>query len=267
MIREPVVSGVFYPSDKKKLLRDLDNFIDLSKSQENAKMIISPHAGYVYSGHVAGAVFSRIKVPDSVIILGPNHTGLGRRFAIMSEGEWLTPLGGVKINEELAKVIKNKSKLFEEDYLAHVQEHSIEVQLPFMLYKNPDIKIVPICVMHGHYNMLKELGILIAESIMEFKEDVLIVVSSDMSHYLPQEEAVKRDNMAIDRILNLDALGLLETCTNFNITMCGVYPSVIGIEAAKTLGAKESILVKYATSGDINRDYRKVVGYCGIIVK
>ncbi len=267
MIREPVVDGVFYPSNKDNLEKVLKNFIAPNKEQESSKMIISPHAGYIYSGHVAGAVFSKIKVPDNVIILGPNHTGLGRRFSIMSEGQWLTPLGSVKINEELARIIKKKSNLIEEDYLAHAQEHSIEVQLPFMIYKNPNLKIVPISVMYGNYNVLKELGILIAESIMEFQEDVLIVVSSDMSHYLTQDEAIKRDSIAIEKILNLDALGLLEACKSFNISMCGIYPSVIGIEAVKTLGAKESILVKYATSGDINRDYKKVVGYCGIIIK
>lgn len=267
MIREPVVSGIFYPSDKKKLLKDLDSFINLSETQEMVKMVISPHAGYIYSGHVAGAVFSRILVPDNVIILGPNHTGLGRRFAIMSQGEWLTPLGSVKINEQLGNLIKNKSKLFEEDYLAHLQEHSIEVQLPFLLYRNPYVKIVPICIMHGDYTVLKELGILLAESIMEFGEDVLIVVSSDMSHYLSQDETVRRDSMAVEKILNLDAIGLLDTCMKFNITMCGIYPTVIGIEAVKTLGAKTAILIKYATSGDINKDYRKVVGYSGIVIK
>lgn len=267
MIREPVVSGLFYPSDKKKLLKNLESFINLSETQEKVKLLISPHAGYIYSGYVAGAVFSKVIVPDNVVILGPNHTGLGRRFAIMSEGEWLTPLGSVKINEELATKIKNNSRLFEEDYLAHLQEHSIEVQLPFLLYKNPQVKIVPICIMNGDYTILKELGILIAKSIMEFGEDVLIVVSSDMSHYLPQDEAVRRDKMAIERILNLDTIGLLQTCMKFNITMCGIYPSVIGIEAVKTLGAKEATLVKYATSGDINKDYKKVVGYSGITIK
>lgn len=267
MIREPVVSGLFYPNDKKKLLKYLDNFIRITETKENAKMVISPHAGYIYSGHVAGEVFSKVKVPDNVLVLGPNHTGLGRRFAIMSEGEWQTPLGNIKINEELANLIKGRSRLIHEDYLAHLQEHSIEVQLPFLLYINPNIKIVPLCVMSGDYTVLKELGILLAECIIEFGENVLIVVSSDMSHYLPQDEAIKKDKLAIEKILNLDGMGLLETCIKYDITMCGVYSTVIGIEAVKTLGVKTATLVKYATSGDINKDYKKVVGYSGIIIK
>ncbi len=267
MIRLPVVSGSFYPANKEKLISQVQRFLETGEKEEKAKLVISPHAGYIYSGHVAGAVFSSVYVPDNVLLLGPNHTGLGSRFSIMMDGEWKTPLGSVPINAKLASLIKDKSLLIEDDYMAHVEEHSIEVQLPFLQYKNPKIKIVPIAIKHSEYERLKELGISIANALEEFGEETLIVVSSDMSHYISQEEAKYKDFIAIDRILNLDALGLLEVCFKYDITMCGIFPTVVGIEAVKTLGAKEAKLIKYATSGDINKDYRKVVGYAGVLIK
>jgi len=267
MIRIPVVSGSFYPFEKDKLLGLLKVYLTTQEKEERAKLVIAPHAGYIYSGHVAGAVFSSVYVPDNILLLGPNHTGLGSRFSIMLEGEWKTPLGNVPINSKLAEIIKNKNKLFEDDYMAHAEEHSLEVQLPFLQYKNPKITIVPIAIKHAEYERLKELGISIASALEEFGEETLIVVSSDMSHYIAQEEAKKKDFIALDRILNLDALGLLEVCFNYDITMCGVFPTVVGIEAVKTLGAKDAKLIKYATSGDINKDYHRVVGYAGVIVK
>lgn len=266
MIRKAVVSGTFYPSGKEKLISQLKTFF-IQTEEEKVLALISPHAGYIYSGSVAGAVFSRVVVPDNIILLGPNHTGMGRRFSMMMDGEWETPLGMVKIHKELAKIIKNNAVLVEEDYLAHLEEHSLEVQLPFLLYKNPNIKIVPIAIMHADYNLLKELGIALATSIEEFGEDVLIVISSDMSHYISHEEANKRDSLAIEKILSLDGLGLLEVCYQHDITMCGVYPAIVGIECAKTLGCKSAKLIKYSTSGEVNHDYRRVVGYAGIIIK
>jgi AmmeMemoRadiSam system protein B len=267
MIRMPAVSGSFYPSNKEKLLAQIKSFLVIEENEEKIKLVIAPHAGYIYSGHVAGAVYSKIHVPNNVVLLGPNHTGLGSKFSIMSDGEWRIPLGSVPINSKLANLIKNKNKLFNEDYMAHVEEHSLEVQLPFLLYKNQEVKIVPIAIKHAEYTTLKELGIAIANAIEELGEETLIVVSSDMSHYISQEEAKKKDFIALGRILDLDALGLLEVCFNNDITMCGIFPAVVGIEAVKTLGAKEAKLVKYATSGDINRDYHRVVGYAGVIIK
>lgn len=266
MYRMPVVSGSFYPSDKNKLQKMLDSFCLHVPDEKKVISLISPHAGYIYSGHVAGSVFSNVKVPDNVILLGPNHTGMGKRFSIMDEGIWVTPLGNVPINKTLAESILQNTSLLEIDTLSHLEEHSLEVQLPFLIYKNPKVSIVPIALMHGDLLRLKSIGLAIAESIKNCNEDVMIVISSDMSHYVSHEEAKKLDSLAIEKILNLDSQGLIEVCSFYNITMCGLYPAVAGIEASIALGAKNVELIKYATSGDINKDYRRVVGYAGIII-
>jgi len=266
-IREAIVSGQFYPSNPSKLKALIQSFVLEKMDKIVAKAVISPHAGYIYSGGVAGYLFSSVKIPDTVVLLGPNHTGIGRRFAIMKEGEWETPLGKVKINTELALSIMSRFDKLENDIYAHLREHSIEVQIPFLQFFNPSISIVPLCIMGGSLADLTRLGIAVADAIKSYNSDVLIVVSSDMSHYIPHEEAKKRDAKAIEKIVELDAEGLLEVCKRYDISMCGVYPAVSGISAAKSLEAKEGTLLKYTTSGEVSGDFDYVVGYAGIAIK
>lgn len=266
IVRESVVSGQFYPSSRIKLTSLIQSFVNEKKEKIHAKAVLSPHAGYVYSGAVAGELFSSIIIPDTVVLLGPNHTGLGRRFSTMKEGLWETPLGKVNINTELAGLILSKFNKLEDDYYAHLKEHSLEVQLPFLQFFNPNVKIVPISIMRGTYQELNLLGSAIADSIINYSEDVLIVISSDMSHYISHEEASKKDKMAIDKIIALDGEGLIDVCERYDITMCGVFPAVVGLSAVKSLNVKEGKLIKYTTSGEVSGDFDYVVGYAGIIL-
>ncbi len=267
MIRPPAVANQFYDGDPNRLRRQLDYLVPSRSQVEKVIAIISPHAGYIYSGHIAGAVYAQITVPDTVIILGPSHTGLGVPGSVMSHGSWSTPLGMVPINEKLATDIISSCPLLEEDIQAHLYEHSLEVQLPFLQYRNPDISIVPICLAGFDYSQCKQIGTSIANTIETYNKPTLIVASSDMTHYESQESAETKDKMAIEQILKLDPEALLTTTIKNNITMCGVIPVTITLIAALQLGAKEAKLVKYATSGDINGDYSHVVGYAGIIIK
>jgi AmmeMemoRadiSam system protein B/AmmeMemoRadiSam system protein A len=267
MIREPVVAGQFYPGPPDKLKEMIAGMVDEKAAKEEVIGLISPHAGYIYSGPVAGATISRIKFKDTFIILGPNHTGLGRPFSIMTEGVWRTPLGEVEIDSELGKLILASSSYLEEDRDAHRFEHSIEVQLPFLQYFNKDIKLVPIVLAYAAGTAYKEIGRAIAEAVKKLNRKVVIIASSDMTHYEPQASAQKKDNQAIEAILALDEDELLRRIDELNITMCGYAPAVSLISAAKLLGATVAELVKYQTSGDTTGDYSSVVGYAGVIIK
>ena len=267
MIREPVVSGQFYPSSPSLLEAQIEGFIDEKAVKEEVIGLVSPHAGYMYSGPVAGAVMSRIEFKDTFIILGPNHTGSGKPFSIMTEGTWKTPLGEVEIDSELGKQILATCHDLEEDYVAHLFEHSIEVQVPFLQYFKRDVKIVPIMLSHSSGATYKEIGRGIAEAIKGSNKEAVIIASSDMTHYEPQESASRKDAKAIEAILELNEDELLKRVEELNISMCGYGPTVSLISSAKELGAKEAQLVKYQTSGDITGDYAGVVGYAGIIIK
>ncbi len=267
MIRKPVVAGQFYPESASKLKEMVAGMVKEDAAKEEAIGLVLPHAGYVYSGAVAGAVVSRIKFKDTFIIMGPNHTGAGKPLSIMTEGSWQTPLGEVEIDAELAKKILADSKNLEEDDKAHLYEHSIEVQLPFLQYFKPDFKLVPIVFGHPNGAIYKEIGHEIAGAVKALGREVVIIASSDMSHYEPQESAQKKDTQAIGAILKLDEDELLKRVFELNITMCGYAPAVSLIVAAKELGASGAELVKYQTSGDVTGDYSSVVGYAGIIIK
>jgi hypothetical protein len=227
---------------------------------------IAPHAGYLYSGHVAGAVFARIEIPERCIVLCPNHTGMGRPLAIMSEGAWQTPLGDVPIDAELGEALKRSFPALEDDSAAHRAEHAAEVELPFLLLRQPGLRFVPIALGRGQFEVLEQLGKALAGVIAAQNDSVLIVASSDMNHY--ESDAVTRikDHRAIERILTLDPRGLYDVVTQQNISMCGFGPAVAMLTAARELGAKSAELVKYATSGDISGDRDMVVGYAGVVV-
>jgi AmmeMemoRadiSam system protein B len=219
---------------------------------------------------VAGAAISRIKFKDTFVILGPNHTGRGKAFSIMTGGVWRTPLGDVGVNSELGRRILDASSYLEEDFAAHQYEHSIEVQIPFLQFFKPDVMIVPVVLAHAggaSGAICKKVGRELASAIKESKKGIIIMASSDMTHYEPHESAKRKDSQAIEAVLDLDEDKLLKRVDELDISMCGYAPVVSLISAAKELGAKEAELVKYQTSGDTSGDYSSVVGYAGIIVK
>ena len=266
MIRKATVSGQFYPGNKESLKKMISQMIVPEKAKKKAIASVSPHAGYIYSGSVAGEVFSSIELPKNFVILGPNHTGIGHPLALFKEGEWETPLGNVLINKELAELILESCSLMREDVSAHTYEHSIEVQLPFLQYFVSSFKFVPICVSYLSYSQLEKTGIELAQAIKKFGENVLLIASTDFSHYVSQKIAEEKDGMAIKKILELNPKGLYEIVAKERISMCGVAPTTIALKAAIELGAEKAELIKYATSGDISGDYNQVVGYGGIII-
>lgn len=267
MVRQPVVAGQFYPGTEGGLRALITKLVEKGVEREEALGAVMPHAGYVYSGYVAGAVISRIKLKDVFVIMGPNHTGMGRAFAIMTEGTWRTPLGDVEIDSGLAKMVLGESKHLEDDEAAHLFEHSIEVQLPFLQYFVPEVRIVPIVLSHARLAVYREIGGALARAVKQYGNQVMLLASSDMTHYEPHESAKRKDEKAIEAILNLDEEELMRRVTELDISMCGYAPVVCLIAACKELGAKSAELVKYQTSGDTSGDYRSVVGYAGIIVK
>ena len=268
-IRNPIVAGQFYPGSKDLLLKELKSLISKAlKSEQNAIGILSPHAGYIYSGHVAGGVFGSIRPKATYVILGPNHTGMGEDFGLSTDASWMTPIGEARIDKILANQIKKNSKYVKEDDLPHAHEHSIEVQLPFLQFIQSDFKFVPIVVSAASLDIYREVGSAIARSIMDLKmeKDITIIASSDMTHYESQENAKMKDSVAIEAILELNEEKLLDRISNLDISMCGYGPAAIMIVAAKELGAKSSRLVNYETSGAASGDYSSVVGYAGIII-
>jgi AmmeMemoRadiSam system protein B len=228
--------------------------------------IIAPHAGYMYSGAIAGAVFGNIDIPGTVLLLGPNHHGIGSRAALYPTGEWLTPLGSVPVNSRLARLILDHAHMIAEDISAHQFEHSLEVQVPFLQVARADVTIVPLCLGFCDYESCRDLGVGVANAIKEYGDDVLIVASTDMSHYEPLESARKKDDYALRKILELDPKGLYEVVSSKAISMCGIIPATVMLIAALEMGATKSKLLKYATSGDISGDFRQVVGYAAVTV-
>ena len=270
VLRYPAVAGRFYPGNPDELRAEARGYLTQAASTNQAPVralgCIAPHAGYMYSGHVAGAVFARVEVPRRCIVLCPNHTGVGRALAIMSEGAWQTPLGDVPIDTELAESLKRRFPALQEDSSAHRAEHAAEVELPFLLLRQPELQFVPIAVGTGQFEVLEELGKAVADVIAAQSEPVLMVASSDMNHYESDVVTRAKDHRAIERILTLDPRGLFDVVTQQDISMCGFGPAVAMLTAARRLGAKSAELVKYATSGDISGDRNMVVGYAGIVV-
>jgi AmmeMemoRadiSam system protein B len=271
-IRLPAVAGRFYPAEPESLRRDIRNFTHtpIAKPDSETKICalgcVVPHAGYVYSGGVAGAVYERLELPDRYVILCPNHTGRGEPLAIMSEGAWRTPLGDVPIDAELAYALKTRFSLVAEDDAAHRFEHALEVQLPFLQVLRPDFRFVPIVVGTSQFEVLSALGVAIASAIRESETRILVIASSDMNHYENDSITRAKDRRAIDQILGLNPKGLHDVVRKGNISMCGYGPTVTTLTAALKLGASNAELIRYATSGDVSGDLDMVVGYAGIAI-
>ncbi len=276
MLRHPAVAGTFYQGTAEALRKQVEGFIIPGAKKVKALGILAPHAGLLYSGAVAGAVYSSVELPDTFILIGPNHTGLGAPVSLMSNGLWETPLGKVEIDQLLAAAILEKSTHINADTLAHLREHSLEVQLPFIQYFKQTFKIVPLQMLDTRLETCLEVGHAIGAAIQErgargaehgsAPHKVLIVASSDMTHYERAVTAKEKDSKAIHQILNLDPRGLYRTVKDYGITMCGYGPAVVMLAACNALGASHAELVKYANSGEVSGDYDQVVGYAGIVI-
>jgi len=264
-LRHPAVAGRFYPEDPDTLLSDLRSFLRAQEAPRPALACMVPHAGYIYSGSVAGAVFADLEIPPRCLLLCPNHTGRGRPLAIMSHGAWQTPLGSIPIDSQLAETLKQRCPLLNEDAEAHRGEHAIEVVLPFLQQGRPQLTFVPIALGTGHLAALEQLGEAVAAVARE--QPMLIIASSDMNHYENDQITRMKDTKAIDRMLALDARGLYEVVLQEDISMCGFGPAVAMLTAAKRLGATSARLIKYATSGDVFGEREMVVGYAGVVVR
>ncbi len=266
MRRTPVVANQFYPGDPSILSQTLSGLIPGTAEKQSAIAAISPHAGYIYSGSVAGETFSRIIIPEDVIILGPNHHGNGASIGLMAHGSWDMPLGEVPINEELAQLILTYSTLVEEDEVCHRNEHSLEVQVPFLQYQQKKLTIAPLVISHISYAFCEEIGKTLATAIKKYDKPVLIVASTDMTHYESRQSASHKDQQAIRHILELDPQGLYDTVLGQRISMCGIMPTTITLIAALELGATRAELVRYTDSGEVSGDVNQVVGYAGITI-
>ncbi|MGE5246774.1 MAG: AmmeMemoRadiSam system protein B [Verrucomicrobiota bacterium] len=266
MKRPAVVAGQFYPGTAAGLSRAVAALTRDAKEKLPAIAVVAPHAGYVYSGAVAGEVYSSVRIPERVIVFCPNHTGLGEEAAIQSQGSWSMPWGDVPVDGELARRLASACPLLREDGRAHSREHSLEVQLPFLHRFRPDFRLVPVCLGQLSLEACRTIGEATADVLREEPERPLLVASSDMSHYVPDDVARRKDRLAIDRMIALDPEGLYKTVRSERISMCGAIPAVAVLFAACRLGATSARLIKYATSGDVSRDFDQVVGYAGVAV-
>ena len=269
MLRQPAVAGRFDPGEPDELARQVKSFCAPPQNIASRRAIgcMVPHAGYMYSGHVAGVVYAGLELPRRFILIGPRHYPRGAAQAILSEGAWQTPLGRAEIDTALAAELKRACNGLVEDDVAHRTEHALEVQLPFLQELAGDFCFVPIALGTVHYPALESLGHALAQVITGKDEPVLMIASSDMNHYESDKVTRRKDALAIERILALDARGLYDTVRSHSISMCGYGPAVSMLIAANLLGAKRAELVRYATSGDISGDRDQVVGYAGVIIE
>lgn len=266
MQRAPAVAGQFYPGQKNSLYEMLTDMVPEHDSRRSVIGLMSPHAGYIFSGSVAGQTFSSVDIPDEVVILGPNHHGHGHTAAVYAHGSWTTPLGDVPIAEDLAQSFLKACPEAAEDTSAHRYEHSLEVQVPFLQLLAPTVKILPICLGHLPLEKLLHLGDGLAEVIQSSDPSPLIVASTDMTHYESGDVAHKKDFMALEHVKKLDPSGLYRTVREHRISMCGVLPVVVMLQASRKLGATMAELVDYRNSGEVTGDQSEVVGYAGVRV-
>jgi len=267
MIRSPVVAGLFYPDHPENLRHTLKQLLQSQAASGPAFGVIVPHAGYIYSGALAGGVFAQVEIPQRVILLGPNHTGAGAAIALDDSNAWRTPLGEVPLDADLAARLRAASPLLQADSLAHAHEHSLEVMLPFLQQLRPDVRIVPICIGHSKLRDWLQLGTALERVLRQEKLPVLLVASSDMSHYVPAEVAQRQDRLAIEKMLALDAEGLCRTVASHSISMCGYAPVTVLLAAAAARGGLKAQLVGYTHSGEISGDRERVVGYAGLAIR
>ncbi|HVM75350.1 MAG TPA: AmmeMemoRadiSam system protein B [Candidatus Saccharimonadales bacterium] len=267
MLRLPAVAGHFYPAKPEALTSLVKDCLaaGAAAAKGKARACLVPHAGLIYSGGVAGAVFSRLTLPRRILLIGVRHYPQGADQAVLSEGAFRTPLGDVPIDTSLALELRRECPALEEDALAHKQEHSLEVELPFLQVLDPSFAFVPIAIGTHDFAELTETGAGIARVLGKHTEEILIVTSSDLNHYEDDATTRAKDQKAIDEMLKLDAKGLLHACREYHVSMCGLGPAIVMLTALQKLGATSGQLIRHATSGDINGDRSAVVGYAGLI--
>ena len=266
MLRLPAVSGAFYPAEPHALASLIHKYVlpDTLTERRNVRACLVPHAGYVYSGAVAGAVFARISLPKRIIVLGVRHFPYGEDAAMLSRGLWRTPLGDAPVDCDLAQKVSRSCELLLEDPVAHESEHSLEVQIPFLQVLDPGFTFVPIALGSLDYQALEAVGKALGKILAE-EPDVLLLTTTDFNHYENQSTTIRKDNLAVEKILQLDAAGLYAICHKEKISMCGLGPTVAMLIALRQIGASNATLVMHATSADYSHDTRKVVGYAGFL--
>ncbi len=268
--RPAAVAGTFYESTADRLRKQVDACFAVNPPASAAKErfvgAVVPHAGLMYSGHVAAAFYAIAELPKRWIILCPNHTGAGHFAAINRDGAWRTPFGDVPIDSRLADALMSQTKLLGEDARAHAREHSLEVQLPFLQHLLGELTFVPICLGAHRYDYAEEIGHAIAGVVKEEREPIAILASSDLNHYEDQQSTLRKDQLAIDQVLARNPSELWRVVDEFDVSMCGFIPTTTMLVAANELGASNARLIKHATSGDINGDYSHVVGYASISI-
>ena len=265
-VRQPAVAGYFYPADPNELRSMLESLIVQDPDPSDAIALIVPHAGYIYSGRAAGKVYGAVRLNRRFIILGPNHTGMGAPLSVYALGSWRTPLGDAPIDEDIASRLLEQCPELEDDTQAHLREHSIEVQIPFLQYLAESFTFVPICVGTSNWSALTSLMHAIAVVLRKTDEPVQLIASTDMSHYIPAREAEKKDALAFEPIRQLNAKELYDTVHRHRLTMCGYLPTSVVIGAAKELGATSAELLVYTHSGERTGDHESVVAYAGFRV-
>lgn len=268
-VRPPAVAGSFYEGTPERLAAQVDRCFAANPPAPRKERFLGavvPHAGLMYSGHVAAAFYASVELPKRLIILCPNHTGAGHFAAIHREGAWRTPFGDAAVDTPLADALMARTKLLADDVRAHAREHSLEVQLPFLQRLLPDFTFVPICLGAHRYDYAEEIGRAIAAVVKEEREPVAILASSDLNHYEDQRTTLRKDQLAIDEVLRRNPRELWRVVDEHDVSMCGFIPATTMLIAVNELGATEAKLIKHATSGDINGDYGRVVGYGAIKV-
>ncbi len=277
-VRRPVVAGYFYEGRKESLIKQIEwafthklgpGYIPRVSEERNKESIgfVVPHAGYIYSGPIAAHSYARLASegkPDVFVLLGPNHTGAGEAVSVWSEGAWETPLGYANIDVDLAKEIISNSRYARLDKLAHYEEHSIEVQIPFLQYLFKDVSIVPISIMYQVPEISEDLAASIFKASSKLGRDAVVIASTDLTHYEPHERAVEKDKVVLDKIKSLDPVGLFDVVLRKNISMCGVAPVMTLLYYAKLSGSSGAEVLKYGTSGDVSGDKTLVVGYSAV---
>lgn len=264
-MRKAVVAGRFYPGNAEELQQTIASLLPENPVRKKALAAVSPHAGYIYSGELACKTLGTIEIPDTIILLGPNHTGLGAPVSL-SRDSWQIPTATIKSDQEFCSLLTKQSELIAEDETAHSREHSLEVQLPILYYLNNNISIVPITLSGISFDECTQFADDLAATIRQYKKSCLIVASNDMSHFNTREQAQQVDTLALDRVLQFDAAGLYSTVRSNHISMCGVIPVTISLLATKLLDASEIELIGYTDSGVVSGDISSVVGYAGVII-
>lgn len=267
MRREAIVAGQFYPGEADELRRSVTDLLACDQSPRAVIGLMAPHAGYVFSGAIAGRTLSQVKLPSTIVLLGPNHTGFGAPLAVFPPGAWSTPLGDIRIDSSLAQKITNSCPDATFDDLAHRHEHSLEVLVPFIQVQSPQTAIVPICVGPLSLQELLDFGMCLGEILAPRLSDVLLIASSDMTHFESAEKARQRDMKALEKVLALDPEGLYKVVKGEEISMCGVLPMVAMLAAARELKAHRASLVQYGNSGDATGNQAEVVAYAGVIIE